>query len=277
MAKKRSGSGGANWMDTYGDMVTLLLCFFVMLYSMSQMDQSKWIALVQALNPSANISGTQLEEPPEGSVVTQEQVNADMEGFYEAMMDMVSQQNLTSQISVTKGSGYVFISFDDTVFFDGDSYTLRDDGKVVLDQVAQAIAGVSESIDEIRVLGHTAQARADQPNSVDTDRFLSSNRATVVTIYLQEKNIIDPARLVSVGYGQWRPVSSNETPEERAENRRVELLVTGLDVDSDMGDDITQYYTMRTGDSTQTGSTTWSSGQEAQETTQTQTDTGQEG
>lgn len=277
MAKKRGGGGGANWMDTYGDMVTLLLCFFVMLYSMSQMDQSKWIALVQALNPSANISGTQLEEPPEGSVVTQEQVNADMEGFYEAMMDMVSQQNLTSQISVTKGSGYVFISFDDTVFFDGDSYTLRDDGKVVLDQVAQAIAGVSESIDEIRVLGHTAQARADQPNSVDTDRFLSSNRATVVTIYLQEKNIIDPARLVSVGYGQWRPVSSNETPEERAENRRVELLVTGLDVDSDMGDDITQYYTMRTGDSTQTGSTTWSSGQEAQETTQTQTDTGQEG
>ena len=277
MAKKRGGGGGANWMDTYGDMVTLLLCFFVMLYSMSQMDQSKWIALVQALNPSANISGTQLEEPPEGSVVTQEQVNADMEGFYEAMMDMVSQQNLTSQISVTKGSGYVFISFDDTVFFDGDSYTLRDDGKVVLDQVAQAIAGVSESIDEIRVLGHTAQARADQPNSVDTDRFLSSNRATVVTIYLQEKNIIDPARLVSVGYGQWRPVSSNETPEERAENRRVELLVTGLDVDSDMGDDITQYYTIRTGDSTQTGSTTWSSGQEAQETTQTQTDTGQEG
>ena len=278
MAKKRGGGGGANWMDTYGDMVTLLLCFFVMLYSMSQMDQSKWIALVQALNPSANISGTTTEEPPEGSVVRQEQINADIENLYQAMTEFVERENLASQISVTRGSGYVFISFDDTVFFDGDSYVLRDDGKEVLDQVAQFIGSVSESIDEIRVLGHTAQARADQPNSVEADRFLSSNRAAVVTIYLQEKNIVDPARLVSVGYGQWRPVSGNDTPDERAKNRRVELLVTGLDVENEMGDDITQYYTMRTGeDGEQTTNTAWSSGQEVQETTQTQTDAGQEG
>ena len=278
MAKKRGGGGGANWMDTYGDMVTLLLCFFVMLYSMSQMDQSKWIALVQALNPSANISGTSTEEPPEGSEVTQQQVDADIGELYEAIMDFVAQENLTSKVSVTKGSGYGFISFDDTVFFDGDSYTLRVDGKRVLDQVAECSGGVSGSVDEIRVLGHTAQARPDQPNSVETDRFLASNRATVVTIYLQEKNIVDPARLVSVGYGQWRPISSNATAAERAGNRRVELLVTGLDVGNEMGDDITQYYTMRTGgDSSQTTSTTWSSGQEVQETTQAQTDTGQEG
>ena len=39
MKKKKSGGGGANWMDTYGDMVTLLLCFFVMLYSMSTLDK----------------------------------------------------------------------------------------------------------------------------------------------------------------------------------------------------------------------------------------------
>ena len=48
--RKKSGGGGANWMDTYGDMVTLLLCFFVMLYAMSSVDQNRWIALVQALN-----------------------------------------------------------------------------------------------------------------------------------------------------------------------------------------------------------------------------------
>ena len=45
MAKKRSGGGGANWMDTYGDMVTLLLCFFVLLYSMSTIDQEKWMMI----------------------------------------------------------------------------------------------------------------------------------------------------------------------------------------------------------------------------------------
>ena len=92
---------------------------------------------------------------------------------------------------------------------------------------------------------NAAQAVPGQVNNVTADRFLASNRATVVTIYLQEKDIIDPARLVSVGYGEWRPVSSNDTSAGRAENRRVELIVTGLDLDDEAGDNITQYYTMR--------------------------------
>lgn len=277
MRKKRGGGGGANWMDTYGDMVTLLLCFFVMLYSMSSMDKSKWIALVQALNPSADISGTTTEVPPEGSEVTQEKVDADIEALYQAMQQYIQEENLTSQISITKGSGYVFVSFDDTVFFDGDSWELLDAGKAILDQVAASISEVSDSIDEIRVLGHTAQA-SDQPNRPEVDRFLASNRASVVTVYLQEKNIVDPSRLVSVGYGQWRPVADNSTSEGRAKNRRVELLVTGLDLSSSAGDDVTQYYTMRSGEAgSLEGTAAWTSGQEDQESTQTQTSPGQEG
>lgn len=268
MKKKRGGGGGANWMDTYGDMVTLLLCFFVMLYSMSSMDQAKWIALVESFNPDAIT-----EQNPGGheiSNVTQEQVDADIEALYQTMQQYVQQENLTSQISITKGSGYVFVSFDDTVFFDGDSWELLDAGKAILDQVAESIAQVSSSIDEIRVLGHTAQASADHPNRPEVDRFLASNRASVVTVYLQEKNIIDPSRLVSVGYGQWRPVADNATSEGRAQNRRVELLVTGLDVESGIGDDIAQYYTMRSGEDSGLGEgLAWSSGQEEQESTQT--------
>lgn len=269
MKKKHSGGGGANWMDTYGDMVTLLLCFFVMLYSMSSMDQQKWMALVESFNPDA-----QTQQTSGGSQatdqLTQEQVDADIETLYQAMEQYVQQENLTSQVSITKGSGYVFVSFDDTVFFDGDSYVLLDEGKKILDQVAQSIAGVSDSIDEIRVLGHTAQASADKPNRPEVDRFLATNRAAVVTVYLQEKNIIDPARLVSVGYGQWRPVADNSTADGRAQNRRVELLVTGLDLQSGGGDDITQYYTMRSGeDSGLGGGVGGSFGQEAQESTQT--------
>ena len=73
------------------------------------------------------------------------------------------------------------------------------------------------------------------------------NRATVVTIYLQEKNVIDPARLISVGYGQWRPVFSNDTPEGQAHNRRVELVISGLNLESEEGDSVSRYYTMRDG------------------------------
>ena len=63
MKKKKSGGGGANWMDTYGDMVTLLLCFFVMLYSMSTLDKEKWIALVQSFNPTEEGTGVREPEP----------------------------------------------------------------------------------------------------------------------------------------------------------------------------------------------------------------------
>lgn len=49
--REKNSGGGANWMDTYGDMVTLLLCFFVLLYSMSSVDENKWMALVKSFNP----------------------------------------------------------------------------------------------------------------------------------------------------------------------------------------------------------------------------------
>ena len=244
--KKKSGSGGANWMDTYGDMVTLLLCFFVMLYSMSRMDESKWIALVQALNPTAVVAeGTSEAAPPDGSVVTQEDIDQDMDQIYAAMKAYIQSAGLESQVSIGRGNGYVFVSFDDTVFFEGDRYELLPEGREMLDQVAAALAPARDSINEVRVLGHTAQAVPDRPNDPTFDRFLASNRATVVTVYLQEKDILDPARLVSVGYGQWRPVDSNDTPEERANNRRVELIVTGLNLEDQAGDEIKQYYTMR--------------------------------
>ena len=250
---KKGGGGGANWMDTYGDMVTLMLCFFVMLYSFSTIDQQKWQNLVESLNPS---TVEQIEQSvtqgggftPGGSSesdeVTQEEVDQDIEQLYEAMEQYVEEIGMSDRISLGKGSGYVFVSFDDTVFFNGDSYVLLDEGKKILDNLALSISEISDSIDEIRVLGHTAQAATESANNPKTDRFLASNRATVVTVYLQEKNIIDPARLVSVGYGQWRPVADNSTADGRAENRRVEMIVTGLDLDSEDGDDITQYYTM---------------------------------
>ena len=65
MKKKKSGGGGANWMDTYGDMVTLLLCFFVLLYSISTIDQQKWMWVVQSFNKDAIVSITETPVGPD--------------------------------------------------------------------------------------------------------------------------------------------------------------------------------------------------------------------
>lgn len=257
--KKRKSEGGASWMDTYGDMVTLLLCFFVLLYSMSTIDQQKWVQLVQSFNPDAvqditENSGNngQLADPAapidgdqSESSITQAQIMASIEQLYQDLKSYVAQQGAAENISVTKGDGYVFISFNDAVFFDGDSYVLRQDGKEVLEDVGVIVGKASRAIDELRVLGHTAQGDPGKPNNPTVDRFLSSDRAAVVLIYLQEMDILDPARMISMGYGQFRPVADNATREGRAKNRRVELIVTGKDLTNTLGDQIEQYYTER--------------------------------
>ena len=107
------------------------------------------------------------------------------------------------------------------------------------------IGRAGSAIDELRVLGHTAQAYVDRANNVTVDRFLASNRSTVVLVYLQQMGILDPARMISMGFGQWRPVAANDSAENRAKNRRVELIVTGKNVMDSMGDQIEQYYTQR--------------------------------
>ena len=254
MKRRKSSGGGASWMDTYGDMVTLLLCFFVLLYSMSTIDQQKWVQLVQSFNPDATHEITenqgnngQLADPatPAEGEQSQEQIDTTIEQLFIDLQNYVAQQSTAENISVTKGDGYVFISFNDAVFFDGESYVLRQDGQEILDDVGEILGRASSAIDELRILGHTAQGDPSRPNNPTTDRFLASNRSTVVLLYLQDMNILDPARMISMGFGQWRPVAENDSSEGRARNRRVEMIVTGLDVTSTLGDGIEQYYTER--------------------------------
>ena len=267
--KSSGGGGGANWMDTYGDMVTLLMCFFVLLYSMSTISEDKFRALVQSFNPSSledapATAGSEgpLAEESEGigsewgmEAPTEETIEEpDIEDILAQLAQMLqatAQETGSSEdIEVTTGDGYVFVTFNDAVFFTGDSAVVQPEGQRILDGVAWDLEQVARYIDEVRILGHTAQSDPERPNNVSTDRTLSSMRATNVTAYIQERCSVSPARLVSVGYGQWRPVDTNWTPEGRANNRRVEMIITGTDLEDEMGDALKQYQSLRGGGTT---------------------------
>ncbi len=256
MKRKKKSSGGANWMDTYGDMVTLLLCFFVLLYSMSTISQDNWRAIVMSFNPSAAMAPTEtsgnlgpMADPldpdglglDQGLQKKQEQVEADMQSLYENLKDYVQQQGNQSSMSVTKGDGKVFISFNQTVFFDAESPVLRKDSYPILDSICTMLDQVSDSLGEVRIQGHTAQGNPNKPNDVTRDRWLSSNRAVNVVIYMQEHSQVAPSRLISEGVGQWRPVASNATSEGRAKNRRVEMIISGRNLEQELKDGITSY------------------------------------
>ena len=266
--KKGGGGGGANWMDTYGDMVTLLLCFFVLLYSMSTISEDKWKAIVQSFNPDSLIEGSvaggnegPIADPVEGfgSLADPEKsvdelaiemaaIAEALQQLYETLQNYVDENGMSQSIEVTSGDGYVFISFNDAVFFAGDSAVLLPLGQQVLDAVCAALDTAEPYIDEVRVMGHTAQARADVPNNVQVDRTLASMRSTNAVIYIQEHSILNPARLVTMGYGQWRPVDLNTDDAHRSHNRRVEILITGKDLFNQLGDSIQQYSSIRSGE-----------------------------
>lgn len=250
-------------MDTYGDMVTLLLCFFVLLYSLSTLDTQKWMILIKSLNPDAitdedyNVGNDgQNADPPTGQDdvlnQSQQQIEEDIEALYQKLKTYVDEHSEAgTNISVSKVDGHVFVAFNDAIFFDGDSYYLRDDAKPVLDYVAGALGEARDAIDELRIIGNTARGDGIHPNNPYKDRMLASQRATVVLVYLQEKNIMDPTRMVSVGYGEWRPVADSSTSEGRALNRRVEMIVTGKDLEQEL-DSVGTYYAQRGMDGTGT-------------------------
>lgn len=228
--RNKSPEGGASWMDTYGDMVTLLLCFFVLLYSISSVDQAKWEIVVKSFNPDAekvsqiveDLESESKDDVPGG-------VDDDFDKLYEQLQQKVQELGLESQVELSKGDGYTFVTFRDNVFFDGDSSVLKEGGRSVLDQFSSAIRDAQDSIQEIRVMGHTSQAGPDAQNDVEFDRMLSAERAARVVAYMQQMSLVSPEKLVSEGYGQYRPIAPFDTEENRAKNRRVELLITKND------------------------------------------------
>ena len=259
--KKKGGGGdeGGSWMDTYGDLVTLLLCFFVLLYSMSSVDSQKWDLFVRSIYPdgktpseraaeaqdTALVNAQVVEEgvPPEGIVGNPEidenlLKESDLSEIYLQIAQKLNEAGIEG-VTVTRGEDYTFVVFKDKAFFAGDSSVLSEQGQKTLDILCDTISNDNELISQLNVMGHTAQADPNKINNARNDRMLSSMRAAEVCIYIQNKEFLDPDKLVSIGYGQFRPLEDNDTAEGRAANRRVEILI--IDKDGDVRD-LDEYY-----------------------------------
>lgn len=220
--KKKGGGGGPSWMDTYGDLVTLLLCFFVLLYSISSVDQQKYKNLVLSLNPDAELEDPKNEGNPEG----QDGTSAGFSSIEQALRENMAAAGVDADVTIAEGDGYHFISFSDNLFFAGDSSVVTPEGQVVLDAFCDAVQPSADTVKEIRVLGHTTQALPDEINEVVSDRQLSAMRSANVVIYLQQREIVPAACLVSMGYGQFHPIAPFDTEENRSRNRRCEIIIT---------------------------------------------------
>ncbi|MEG1613986.1 MAG: OmpA family protein, partial [Oscillospiraceae bacterium] len=147
--------------------------------------------------------------------------------LYEYLKNYVESNNLQNDVEVMKGEGYAFITFRNNIFFDGDSSTLKPEGKKILDILCQAFVNITDQIGKVSFEGHTARSRdAETANDLIMDRQLSSERAVNALCYVQQKNILDGKRLTSTGHGEFMPVVAHDGSEAtRIKNRRVEIYI----------------------------------------------------
>lgn len=228
--KRDTSEGGASWLETYSDMVTLLLTFFIMLYAMSTIDAQKYASIVASISKAMNPAAYQ--EQMEAKKIIEETINTigeakeepdELDKLYILLKQYIDENELGEQVLVRKAEEYVFIRFSDSVTFRGYSDILEQRGKEVLDVLAEGLMLVDEYVEEVIIAGHTAKVEYDK---TDIDRSLSTNRANAVLKYLDDKHVIDSAKYLAIGYGLYSPIADNSTPEGRAKNRRVEIYIS---------------------------------------------------
>lgn len=257
MAKRKEEppKPAAAWMSTFSDLMNLLLCFFVLLFSMSTIDAQKFEQLAASFSESfsifqagstsigegllvgngvmqlnqldeyMNTMGKEVEESEEEEDPLEELKKDQLEAseeLAELIEEMVEEENLEKEIDIDFTSQYVSLTLNGGILFDSGKDSLKPESYEILDKIGLILEKYAESIIEIE--GHTDNV------PIHTSRFknnneLSSARALSVFDYFAEHTTLDPAMIKHSGRGEYIPIADNSTPEGRTKNRRVEIKI----------------------------------------------------
>lgn len=206
------------WLLTYADMITLLVALFIMLYSMSAVNQEKFGAVAQSMRREFQA----LPEQDGGKVVGTGSIVDPVEQQVSRLQQFLQEKGLQSQVRIRREErGLVISLLSDGTLFDLGSADLKPSAKQVLDQVAEALRALPNPV---LIEGHTDNLpirTAQYPSNWE----LSAARAARVLRYLVQKGGIPAERLIAVGYADTRPLVPNSSPANRAQNRRVDIAV----------------------------------------------------
>ena len=261
MAKKKqeeAPKGSPAWMATFSDLMNLLLCFFVLLFSMSSIDAAKFEKVVESFNQTFSVLNggataigdgllisngvSQLNElddyinstgkMDEGQIVDEDVAGGqekleeakmeESEQLAEQIQEAVDEKDMGSEIDIEFNSQYVLLTMKGALLFDSGSVLLKEEAKPVLDQVGLILERYATGLIEIE--GHTDNVPMSGAKYSNNNE-LSSGRALSVFDYLMSITNLDPAHVKHAGRGEYVPVADNSTAEGRTRNRRVEIKI----------------------------------------------------
>lgn len=231
------GGGMERWLVTYADLITLLMAYFIMVYSLSQLDLAKFRKVVAGFRAAAATMGLmegasgvlpggsgvlELEVPPPSSSPSANPLDESLQALAGGIAQQVTAAGLGNLVEVRVTQEGVRVSMAGPLLFDTASADLRPEADPVLQAVARAIRSRREL--QVRVEGH-ADARPIRTYRFPSNWELSSARAGAVVRRLAVLSGADGTRFTIVGYGDSRPVRPGVDPQALAQNRRVEILL----------------------------------------------------
>ncbi len=233
------------WVISYADFVTMLLALFMVMFATSHMgatkikDVNKSIqkvftnqSAVQKIKETENIENTEKTNPEkQGESILENNGKTILDGGdgildSQAVMEQIKKDiDAETSIKVIKSDRGIVIRLNDTMLFDPGSAIIKQDAMATL----QKIAGSLEKFkNPIVIEGHT-DSMPIRNERYPSNWELSTARATNIIKYLTDTYKFPPSRLSAVGYGEYMPIEQNTTPQGRAKNRRVDIIVLSSD------------------------------------------------
>lgn len=226
------------WLVSYADFITLLLAFFVTMYSITRLDSEKLyqaqLSIQRALHAPVFLGGFPVESgvgevPAAGlsgdlaGAALQERSRAQLQEVAREVQESFRRQDLEEVRLLITGRGLV-IHLPEFLFFDSGEAALRPESRPLLDK----LAGILKKIpNPVAVEGHTDNRPIHTPQ-FPSNWELSTHRATALVRYFIETHGLHPARFAAAGYGEYAPIADNRDEKGRRLNRRVDIIIKPL-------------------------------------------------
>ncbi|MCP3676739.1 MAG: OmpA family protein [Deltaproteobacteria bacterium] len=220
--EREEGENHERWLVSYADFITLLFAFFTVMYALSSVNESKYAIMSEAMEVAftpSTMEARMTGDTPKDlvSIAFKKRFSSDYRKVHSSLIKF-EKEGKVSLIIEERG---VVVTIHEKGFFQPGSADILPEATPMLDEIGRILKVMPN---QLRIEGHTDNAPLTA-GKFSSNWDLSSARALHLLKYITHNYELNPGKLSATGYGEFRPFASNNTPEGRAKNRRVDIVL----------------------------------------------------